>query len=87
MQSWEQRMGIPIAHRRPHVPGQRAAHAAPRPEAGRAAKGAFSRPAPHFRNAGTAKRSGHQNRVWHAGAFFSRLHAGHLRSCNDLSQA
>ena len=33
------------------------------------------------------KRCGHQNRVWHAGAFFGRLHAGHLRSCNDLSQA
>lgn len=34
-----------------------------------------------------AKRSGHQDRVWHAGAFFGRLHAGHLRSCNDLRQA
>ena len=27
-------MGIPIAHRRPHVPGQRVAHAAPSPKAG-----------------------------------------------------
>ena len=35
----------------------------------------------------TAKRRGHQNRIWHAGAFFGRLHAGHLRSCNDLRQA
>ena len=24
---------------------------------------------------------------WYAGAFFGRLHAGHLRSCNDLRQA
>ena len=78
---------FPIAHRRPHVAGQRAAHAAPRSKAGRVAEGAFSRPAPHLRNAGPAKRCGHQNRIWHAGAFFGRLHAGHLRSCNDLCQA
>ena len=31
-------MGIPIAHRRPHVTGQRVAYAAPSPEAGRAAE-------------------------------------------------
>ena len=80
-------MGIPIAHWRSHVPGQRPAHAAPRPEAGRVAEGAFSRPAPHLRNAGPAKRCGHQDRIWYAGAFFGRLHAGHLRSCNDLCQA
>ena len=47
-------MGIPLAHRRPHVPGQRAAHATPCSEAGRVAEGAFSRPAPHLRNAGPA---------------------------------
>ena len=41
----------------------------------------------HLRNAGTAKRCGHQNRIWYAGAFFGRLHVGHLRSCNDLRQA
>ena len=35
-------MGISIAHRRPHVAGQRVAHAASRSKAGRAAKGAFS---------------------------------------------
>ena len=41
MQSREQRVGVPIAHRRPHVTGQRAAHAAPRSKAGRVAEGAF----------------------------------------------
>ena len=32
---------FPVAHRRTHVAGQRAAHAAPSPEAGRVAEGAF----------------------------------------------
>ena len=80
-------MGIPIAKRRPYVPGQRPAHAPAGAETGRTATDTLSRPAPHLRDHGTAKRRGHQDRVWYAGAFFSRLHAGHLRSCNDLSQA
>ena len=80
-------MGIPIAHWRSHVTGQRPAYAAKSAETRGAATDTIPRPAPHFRNAGPAKRRGHQNRIWYAGAFFSRLHAGHLRSCNDLSQA
>ncbi len=80
-------MGVSLAHRRPHVAGQRVAHAAPSPKAGRVAEGAFSWPASHLRNTGPPKRCGHQNRIWYAGAFFGRLHAGHLRPCNDRSQA
>ena len=37
MQSWEQRMGVPIAHRRPHVTGQRSAYAPAGAETGGAA--------------------------------------------------
>ena len=33
----------------------------------------------HLRNAGTAKRCGHQNRQQYAGSLLRRLHAGHLR--------
>ena len=34
-------MGVSLAKRRTHVPGQRVAHAAPRSKAGRVAEGAF----------------------------------------------
>ena len=34
-------MGIPVPHWRPHLAGQRVAHAAPRSKAGRVAEGAF----------------------------------------------
>ena len=80
-------MGIPIAHRRPHVPGQRVAHAAPSPKAGRVAEGAFSRPASHLRNAGTAKRCGRQDRQQYARALLRGLYAGHLRPCHHRRAA
>ena len=80
-------MGVPVTHWRPYVTGQRPAHAPAGAETSGSTEDTLSWPAPHLRNAGTAKRCGHQDRVWYAGAFFSRLHAGQLRPCNDLGQA
>ena len=54
-------MGIPIAHRRPHVPGQRPAHAPAGAETSGAATDTIPRPAPHFRDDGPAKRRGCEN--------------------------
>ena len=75
-------MGISIAKRRPHVPGQRVAHAPAGAGTGGAAPHPISRPAPHLRDDGAAKRRGRENRVLHAGPLLGRLHAGHLCPCH-----
>ena len=72
-------MGVPIAHRRPHVAGQRPAYAAKSAETGRTATDTLSRPPPHLRHHGAAKRRGCKNRVLDARSLLRRLHAGHLR--------
>ena len=72
-------MGIPIAHRRPHVTGQRAAHAPKSPKASGSTEDTLSRPPPHLRDHGPAKRRGRQDRQQYAGPLLRGLHAGHLR--------
>ena len=72
-------MGIPIAKRRPHVPGQRPAHAPAGAETGGAAPHPLSRPPPHLRDHGAAKRRGRENGQQYARTLLRRLHAGHLR--------
>ena len=72
-------MGIPVTHRRPHVTGQRPAHAAKSPKESGAATDTIPRPAPHFRDDGAAKRSGRENGVLDAGPLLGGLHTGHLR--------
>ena len=75
----QQRMGISLAHRRPYVPGQRAAYAAESAETGRAAPHPIPRSPSHLRNHGPAKRRGRENRQQYARTLLRRLHAGHLR--------
>ena len=72
-------MGIPITHRRPHVTGQRVAHAPAGAETGRTATDTLSRPAPYLRDHGTAKRCGRKNGVLDAGPLLGGLHAGYIR--------
>ena len=72
-------MGIPIAHRRPHVPGQRPAHAPAGAETGWAAPHPIPRSPSHLRDDGAPEWRGRENGVLHAGALFRGLHAGHLR--------
>ena len=71
-------MGIPIAHRRPHVTGQRPAHAPAGAETGGTATDTLSRPAPYLRHHGAPERRGCKNRVLDAWSLLRRLHAGHL---------
>ena len=72
-------MGIPIANRRPHVPGQRPAHAPAGAETGRTATDTIPRPPAYLRDDGPAKRRGRQDRQQYAGSLLGGLHAGHLR--------
>ena len=72
-------MGIPIAHRRPHVAGQRPAHAPAGAETGWAAPHPLSRPPTHLRNHGPAKRRGRENGVLDAGSLLGGVHVGYLR--------
>ena len=80
-------MGVPIAHRRPHVAGQRVAYAAPRSKASRTATDTLSRPPPHLRHHGAAKRRGCKNRVLDARTLLRGLHAGHLCPCHHRRPA
>ena len=75
-------MGIPIAHRRPHVPGQRPAYAAKSAETGRAATDTLSRSPSHLRDDGAPERRGRENGVLDAGSLLGGLYAGHLRPCD-----
>ena len=75
----QQRVGIPIAKRRPYVTGQRAAHAAKSAETGGTAPHPIPRSPPYLRDDGPAKRRGCKNGVLHAGPLLGGLHAGHLR--------
>ena len=72
-------MGIPIAHRRPHVAGQRAAYAPAGAETGGPPENTLPRPAPHLCDHGPAKRRGRQDRQQYAGSLLGGLHTGHLR--------
>ena len=72
-------MGIPIAHRRPYVTGQRPAHAPAGAETGRAAPHPIPRSPPHLRDDGPAKRCGRQDCVLDAWSLLRGFHAGHLR--------
>ena len=72
-------MGIPIAKRRPHVPGQRPAHAPAGAETGWAAPHPIPRSPPYLRDDGPAKRRGRENRQQYARALLRGFHAGHLR--------
>ena len=72
-------MGIPIAHRRPYVTGQRPAHAPAGAETGRAAPHPLPRSPSHLRHHGPAKRRGCENSVINARSLLGGVHAGHLR--------
>ena len=72
-------MGIPIAKRRPYVPGQRAAYAAESAETGGAAPHPIPRSPTHLRNDGTPERRGRENRQQYARSLLGGLYAGHLR--------
>ena len=72
-------MGIPIAKRRPHVPGQRPAHAPAGAETGGTAPHPIPRSPSYLRNHGPAKRRGCKNGVLDAGPLLGGFHAGHLR--------
>ena len=72
-------MGVPVTNRRPHVAGQRAAHAPAGSETGRAAPHPIPRPPPHLRDHGPAKRRGRENGVLDAGPLLGGFYAGHLR--------
>ena len=73
---------IPIAHRRPHVPGQRPTYATKSTETGRTATDTIPRPAPHLRDDGPAKRRGRENSQQYARSLLRGLYAGHLRPCD-----
>ena len=60
---------MPIAHRRPHVTGQRAAHAPAGAETGGPPKDTFPRPQTHLRNDGAPEWRGRKNGVLHAGHY------------------
>ena len=72
-------MGIPIAHRRPRVPGQRPAYAPAGAETGWAAPHPIPRSPPYLRDDGPAKRRGCENGQQYARSLLCGLYAGHLR--------
>ena len=72
-------MGIPIAHRRPHVTGQRPAHAPAGAETGGTAPHPIPRSPSYLRDHGTPERRGCKNGVLHARSLLGGFHAGHLR--------
>ena len=72
-------MGVPVTNRRPHVAGQRAAHAPAGAETGWAATDTIPRPAPHLCDHGPAKRRGRENGQQYARSLLRGLYAGHLR--------
>ena len=86
VQSGWQRVNIPIADRRPHVTGQRSAHAPESAEASGAATHPLPRPAPHLRNDSIAKRRGRKNSVLDAGPLLRGIHIGHLRHVTTDAQ-
>ena len=75
-------MGIPVTRWRPHVPGQRAAHAPAGAETRGAATHPLSRSPPHLRDDGAPERCGRKNGVLNAGPLLGGFHAGHLRPCD-----
>ena len=73
-------MGIPVAHRRPHVTGQRSAYAAKSAKKGGITTYTLPLPQTHIRHHGTSEWRRCKNGVLHAGSLLRRLYAGHLRS-------
>ena len=80
-------MGIPVPRRRPHVPGQRPAHAPAGAETGGAAPHPIPRPPAYIRNDGAPEWRGRQDRQQYAGSLLGRLHTGHLRPCDHRRTA
>ena len=72
-------MGVPVTNRRPHVPGQRPAHAPAGAETGCAAPHQIPRSPSHLRDHGPAKRRGRQDRQQYARPLLGGFYAGHLR--------
>ena len=72
-------MGVPVTNRRPHVPGQRIAHAPAGAETGRAAPHPIPRSPPYLRDDGAPERRGRENGVLDAGPLLGGFYAGHLR--------
>ena len=72
-------MGIPIAKRRPHVAGQRPAHAPAGAETGWATPHPIPRSPSHLCDDGAPERRGRENGVLNAGSLLGGLYAGHLR--------
>ena len=72
-------MGVPVTNRRPHVAGQRAAHAPAGSETGGPPENTLPRPAPHLCDHGPAKRRGRENGQQYARSLLRGLYAGHLR--------
>ena len=74
----QQPLGISLARRRSHLPGQCPAYAPPGAETGRAASGQIPRFEAYLRNTGPSERRGHQDSVRDAGTLPGRLHPRHL---------
>ena len=72
-------MDIPVPRRRPHVTGQRSAHAPAGAETGWAAPHPIPRPPTHLRDHGPAERRGRENRQQYARSLLGGFHTGHLR--------
>ena len=77
--SRKQPLGVPLAQRRAHLPGQRPPQAPRSAEAGGVTPGPVPRPAPHLRDAGAPERRGYQDRLRDAGPLLRRVHPGYLR--------
>ena len=72
-------MGVPVTHRRPHVPGQRSTHAPAGAEPGGAAPHPIPRSPSYLRDHGPPERRGCKNGVLDARSLLGGFHAGHLR--------
>lgn len=69
-------------NRRPHIPGQRPAHAPEGAETGRSGENPLPQSPTHLLSLGPSERRGHQNAILHAGPLLRRVHPGHLRPCH-----
>ena len=76
--SREQPMGLSLAKRRPHFPGQRPPQAPQGAEADRTAPGPVPRPPAHLRDPGAPERGGHQDGLGNAGSLLGGIHPGYL---------